>query len=123
FENRFNENLWMRFGVLYNQEMSGPLLVRLVDIDWQFAPRWSITGLLPIYGKVNYKLNERTTTGFSLFGLVTSYALSEPAYSSDYMERTSIDLTLFAKWNVAVNVFLEGRMGYARARRYKQYHK
>src|SRR5690554_5533336 len=123
FENRFNENLLMRFGVLYNQEMSGPLLVPLVDIDWQFAPRWSISGIIPIYGKVNYKLTERTTAGFSLFGLVTSYALSEPAYSNDYMERTSIDLTLFAKWKMVGNLFLEGRIGYALAREYKQYHK
>ena len=121
FENRFNKNLLMRFGVLYNQEMSGPLLVPLIDFDWQISPRWSITGLLPIYGKINYKISERTTTGFSLFGLVTSYALSNPDYSNDYIERTSIDLTLFAKWNVGGNIFLEGRLGYALARTYKQY--
>ena len=123
FENRFNKNLLMRFGVLYNQEMSGPLLVPLVDIDWQITPRWSITGLLPIYGKVNYKISERTTTGFSLFGLVTSYALSDPDYSMDYMERTSIDLSLFAKWKMVGNIYLEGRFGYALARRYNQYNK
>ncbi len=121
YENRFGDNLLMRFGVLYNQEMSGPLIVPLIDVDWKFASRWSITGLIPIYGKVNYELSERTTLGFSLFGLVTSYALSDVNYDTDYMERTSIDLALFAKWNVAGNIFLEGRLGYALARKYKQY--
>ncbi len=123
FENKFGENLLMRFGVLYNHEMSGPLLVPLIDINWKFAPRWSITGLIPIYGKVNYELTDRLTTGFSLFGLVTSYALSDPFYNTDYMERTSVDLALFAKWNLAGNIFLEGRVGYALARTYKQYDK
>lgn len=123
YANKFGENLLMRFGVMYNQELSGPLLVPLIDIDWKFAPHWSITGLIPIYGKVNYKLNEKLTTGISMFGLVTSYALSDPLYNTDYMERTSIDLTLFAKWNLAGNIFMEGRIGYALARNYNQYDK
>lgn len=123
YEKKYSENLRLRFGVMYNGELAGPLIVPLVDVDWKFAPRWSITGLLPIYGKVNYKLNDRTTTGISLFGLVTSYALSDEHYANDYMERTSIDITAFAKWNMMKNLFLEGRVGYALARNYKQYHK
>lgn len=123
FENKYSKNLLMRFGLLYNQELSGPLLVPLVDIDWKITPRWSITGLIPIYGKVNYELTERLTTGLSMFGLVTTYALSDPLYNTDYMERTSIDLTLFAKWNLTGNIFLEGRIGYALARNYNQYNK
>lgn len=123
YEKKYSENLRLRFGVMYNGEIAGPLVVPLVDVDWKFAPSWSITGLLPIYGKVNYKLNDRTTTGISLFGLVTSYALSDEHYANDYMERTSIDITAFAKWRVMKNMFLEGRIGYALARDYKQYHK
>ncbi len=123
YEKKYSDNLRMRFGVMYNGEMAGPLIVPLVDVDWKFAPKWSITGLLPVFGKVNYKLSDRTTTGVSFFGLVTSYALSDEQYANDYMERTSIDITAFAKWNVIKNVFLEGRIGYAFARNYKQYHK
>lgn len=123
YEKKYSENLRLRFGAMYNGELAGPLLVPLVDVDWKFAPKWSITGLLPIYGKVNYKINDRTTTGISLFGLVTSYALSDEHYANDYMERTSVDITAFAKWKVMKNVFLEGRIGYALARDYTQYHK
>lgn len=108
---------------MYNGEIAGPLVVPLVDVDWKFAPRWSITGLLPVYGKVNFKLNDRTTTGVNFFGLVTSYTLSDAHYANDYMERTSIDITAFAKWKVVKNIFIEGRIGYALARNYKQYHK
>src|SRR5690554_3039334 len=123
YEKKYGENLRLRFGAMYNGELSGPLLVPLVDVDWKFAPKWSITGLLPIYGKVNYKVNDRTTTGISLFGLVTSYALSDVHYATDYMERTSIDITAFAKWRILKNIFMEGRIGYALERNYKQYHK
>ena len=37
------------------------------------------------------------------------------------MERTSIDLSLFARYNLFGNVFAEGRLGYALDRNYEQY--
>jgi hypothetical protein len=37
------------------------------------------------------------------------------------MERTSIDLTLFGRWKMLGNLYLEGRAGYALGRNYAQY--
>jgi len=122
FEHRWNPNFMMRFGVMYNQEKSGPLLVPLFDINWQINNRWSVAGLFPIYLKINYKVSERFTAGLSHFGLITSYELHGEGYAGDYMERTSIDLCLFGRYNVAGNWYLEGRLGYALGRNYEQYH-
>ncbi len=121
YEKKFREGLKMGFGVMYNQEFFGPNLVPLVNLDWQISDRWSIAGLFPIYGKVKYKVNERFSTGWSHFGLITTYRLGDPAYEGDYMERKSIDETLFARYQLYGNIFLEGRFGYTLGRSYAQY--
>jgi len=121
YEHRFGENLRMRFGGMYNQEKSGPLLVPLVDVLWQISERWSLSGLFPIYGKLNYKATDDLSLGLSHFGLITSYELTDLNYAGDYMERTSIDLTFFTRVRMFGNWFAEGRFGYALDRNYEQY--
>ena len=123
FEKRFHDRLMMRFGALYNQEFFGPFMVPLVYVDWRFGKKWSLSGLLPIYGKLNYHASERLTVGLSEFGLITSYRLGVPEYRGDYIERKSIDITLFARYKVLGNFHLEGRAGYAMSREYGQYAK
>jgi len=120
YEKRYHEKLRMRYGFLFNQEKAGPLLVPLVDVLWQFRPKWSLSGLFPIYGKLNYQANEKLTVGISHFGLITSFDLGEELQGT-YMERTSIDLSLFARYNLFGNFFAEGRIGYALDRNYEQY--
>jgi len=121
YEKRYHEKLMMRFGLLYNQELFGPILTPLVHIDWQFAPKWSIVGMLPIYAKINYHASENLTMGFSHFGLTTTYRLGNIAYENDYIERSSIDLTLFLRQRIVGNIHIEGRFGYALSRKYEQY--
>jgi len=120
-ENKYSDNLTMRFGLLYNQEMFGPSLTPLIYLDWQISDRWSIAGMAPIYIKVNYKVNKNLTAGFSHFALITSYRLGNPAYLNDYIERGSIDLTLFVRQRIWNNIFVEGRAGFAVDRYYEQY--
>lgn len=121
FENRYSKNLMIRFGALYNSEQFGPSLTPLIHVDWELSPKWSISGMLPIYAKVNYKVNKNLITGFSHFALITSYRLGNLAYENDYIERSSIDLTLFARQRVFGNIYIEGRFGYAVGRKYAQY--
>lgn len=121
FENRWTPDFMMRFGFMYNQELGGPLLVPLFDVNWQISDKWSMAGLFPIYLKANYQASERWIVGFSHFGLITSYALHGKGFNGDYMERTSIDLTGFARWKMIGNWHLEGRAGFAIGRTYAQY--
>lgn len=121
YEKKFREGLKMGFGMMYNQEFSGPNLVPLINLDWKISERWSVAGLLPIYAKIKYKINEKFSAGLSHFGLVTTYRLGDEAYEGDYMERKSIDESLFARYQLFGNIFLEGRFGYAFGRSYAQY--
>ena len=121
FEHRFKKNLLMRFGVLYNGELFGPLLVPLIFADWQISERWWINGMFPINLKVGYTVNERLSAGFSHFGFITTYRINQDEFKSDYIERNSIDETIFLRYKVIGNFHLETRLGYSLSRVYEQY--
>ncbi len=121
YENRYNDKLKMGFGAMYNQEFFGPYMVPLINLDWKLNERWSIAGLLPIYVKIKYEINERLDVGFSHFGLTTSYRMGNIDYQGDYIERKSIDEALFARYQLDNNIFIEGRIGRTFGRSYAQY--
>lgn len=121
YKKKFHDQLTMAFGAMYNQELFGPYLVPLVDLDWQLSERWSITGLLPVYSKIKYKMNENLDLGIAHFGLITSYKLGAPENNGDYIERSSIDVTVYARQRIAGNLYVEGRFGRALGRNYAQY--
>lgn len=121
YENRYSDKLKMGFGAMYNHEFFGPYMVPLINLKWQLSERWSVNGLLPVYAKIKYIINDRLNAGISHFGLTTTYRLGDPEYEGDYMERKSIDETLFARYRLGANMYIEGRFGYAIDRSYVQY--
>ncbi|MFD1314774.1 DUF6268 family outer membrane beta-barrel protein [Namhaeicola litoreus] len=121
YDKQYHEGLKIGFGLLFNQEFYGPNFVPLVNVDWKINQKWSLAGMFPVYGKLTYKFNERFDAGWSHFGLVTTYRLGDDAYQGDYIERRSIDESFYARVQLLGNFFLEGRVGYAFGRSYKQY--
>lgn len=121
YDKRYRENLSVGFGLMYNQEFFGPNLVPLINLDWNINVKWSLSGMFPIYGKLKYKFNERLDGGWSHFGLLTTYRLGGDQYQGDYLDRRSIDETLYARYRLFGDFFIEGRFGYALGRSYKQY--
>lgn len=121
YEKKYSEDLTMRFGAQYNQEMGGPYAIPLVYLDWKVAEKWRINGMLPVYCKVNYLASEKLTTGFHFIGTIMSFKLNDDAYNTDYIERNAIDLSLFANYKITKNIHAELRGGYALDRTYEQY--
>ncbi|MBN1118045.1 MAG: hypothetical protein JXA77_12615 [Bacteroidales bacterium] len=121
YEKKLKENLTMGFGAMLNNDFFGPYLVPLINLNWNISEKFSITGMLPVYAKINYKVSDKFTFGISHFGLTTSFGLNGENYSTDYIERQSIDLGLFAAYNVANNIYIEARIGKSMSRVYKQY--
>jgi hypothetical protein len=121
YEKVYHNKLKVGYGVLYNQEAFGTNIVPLVNLDWKISERWSVSGLLPIYSKVKYKVNDNLNVGIHHFGLVTSYRLGDEAYQNDYIERRSIDIGLFARYLIYGGIHAEGRFGYSLGRSYAQY--
>ena len=121
YQNDINENLNLGFGAMYNQELFGPYMVPLFLLDWQVSDRWYLEGMIPVTFKVHYRVNEGLDVGFNHFGLITSYYLGDEDYAGDYMERQSIDLSLFARQRIYGNFFVEGMVGRTFGRSYTQY--
>lgn len=121
FENTYHENLMMRYGLMYNHELFGNMFVPLIHLDWMISSRWSFSGMLPIYGKLKYKASEQLELGLSHFGLITSFQIGDPEFNHDYIERKSIDLSLYGRYKVVGNIYFETRFGYAVGRSYTQY--
>lgn len=121
YQNDLSEHLNLGFGAMYNQELFGPYLVPLFLVDWQVSERWYIEGMVPVTLKVHYRVNEGLDVGFNHFGLITSYYLGDEEYAGDYMERQSIDLSLFARQRLYKNLFVEGMVGRTFGRSYTQY--
>ncbi len=121
YQNDLNENLSLGFGAMYNQEFFGPYLVPIFLLNWQVSERWFIEGMIPVTFKVHYRVNEGLEVGFNHFGLITSYWLGDEEYTGDYMERQSIDLSLFARQRLFSNFYIEAMAGRSFGRGYKQY--
>ncbi len=121
YEQVFNERLMMRFGLMANRDLFGPMFVPLVQVDWQLSDKLSFRGLVPIYTKLNYQVNEQLAFGLSHFGLITSFQTGDPAYAGDYFERKSIDLSLYSRYRLKGNIYAEVRGGYALGRAYRQF--
>lgn len=121
YQNDLSDNLNLGFGAMFNQELFGPYLVPIFLLDWQVSDRWYIEGMIPVTLKVHYRVTDGLEVGFNHFGLITSYALGEEAYAGDYMERQSIDLSLFARQRLFGNFYVEGMVGRTFGRGYKQY--
>lgn len=123
YERKHSKDLTMRYGLMYNREFFGNMFVPLVYLDWSVAPKWKIKGLFPIFTKITYQASEKLELGLSHFGMITSFQVGDENYEGDYIERTSIDLTLFARYRLAGNIHFETRAGYALGRSYKQFAK
>lgn len=116
-----SDRLTLGFGAIYNGELFGAYFVPILDVNWKFGERWRLKGMIPVTARVEYTVNENMLVGFNHFGLITSYALGDEAYAGDYMERQSIDLSLFARHRIAGNIFAEFMAGRALGRSYHQY--
>ncbi len=123
FEKRYSKTFLARYGLMYNRDLFGHMFVPLVFLDWKVSEKWSVNGMLPITCKVNYQAGEKLGVGFSLFGLITSYQLGESLMNEDYIERKSVDISLYSRYRLGGNVHLEGRFGYALGRSYRQFAK
>ena len=121
FERRFNDALKLGFGAMYNQERFGPYFVPLFILNWQVSSKLNINGLIPITARIEYKAKENLTIGINHFGMSTSYYLGDDAYAGDYIERLSIDPTLFVRQKLFGPLYLEAMVGRTIARGYKQY--
>jgi hypothetical protein len=107
-----------RVGVFYNQEFFGPYIVPVFYLDWSVTSKFKINGLIPIYGKIYYQPNPNFSAGLHFIGLTTTYRINEKNLENYYIDRRSIDVSLFSNIHLFDNLFIEGRLGYSVSKDY-----
>ena len=121
YKKKFRDELSIGFGAMYNTELFGPYMVPILDLYWKPAVKWTIWGMIPITARIEYAATDGMTVGFNHFGLITTYALGHEDYAGDYIERQSIDLSLFLRQRIGGPIFVEAMAGRALGRKYVQY--
>ncbi|MFC2104717.1 DUF6268 family outer membrane beta-barrel protein [Bacteroidota bacterium] len=121
YEKVKSDNYTWRVGVLYNQDFFGNYIVPVFYLDWNVTSKIKVKGLLPMSAKICTQPSEKLSYGLHFVGLTTSHRINEPGYENYYVERKSIDVSLFANINLFDNVFFEGRAGYSLSRDYGLY--
>jgi len=116
-----NENFLWKIGMYYNNEFFGPFVVPIFGLDWSLNDKVAISGDLPIYGKVNYKLNDKINAGLGYIALVSSYRLTE--FNDAYTSRFAIEPYLFTDVKLFKNTYFNAKLGYAISRSYPIYAK
>lgn len=118
YEKIKSDDLTYRLGVLYNQEFFGTYIVPVVYLDWNLTSKLKIKGLLPVYGKLYMQPTENLSYGLHFIGLTTTYRVNENGFKNAYIDRRSIDVSLFTNFHIWDNIFFEGRAGYSLSKDY-----
>jgi len=121
YEKIKNDDFTWRIGVLYNEEFFGTYIVPVVYLDWDLTSKFKIKGLLPVYAKAYIQASEKVEAGLHFIGLTTSYRINEQNFENFYVDRRSIDLSLFTNIHLWDNIFFEGRVGYSLSKDYGLY--
>ena len=111
---RINEDLVLGYGIYTNNELFGQLLTPILGIDWQISDKWRLFGNFPMYTTLSYDINDRWNAGLHYIGLVTSFKNDDT-----YIERQSLDFSLFLEYYLTSQLVAQVKAGYPVGRKYE----
>lgn len=113
-----NENFSYAFGVYYNREFFGHLLVPVLGIDWQPNQKTSVFGNLPINVTVDHKLTENISAGFYFQASSASYRLGK-MYQEAYLQKLSQEISFYLDSYITRSFVFTAKLGYSLGREYQ----
>lgn len=122
YNKRSSETFLWKVGLYFNTEFFGPFVVPLFGLNWNVSDKLYILGDLPIWAKVNYQVSNPFAFGVGYKALVGSYRLSGD-FKDAYTSRFAIEPYFYLDFEVAKNIFLNGKAGYTMSRKYPIYAK
>jgi len=122
YSKRTSDKFLWKAGMYVNTEFFGLFVVPVFGLDWDISEKFSISGDIPIWAKINYQATKKFSTGFAYIALVSTYRLTGD-FNNAYTSRYAIEPYLYADFEVIKNIFLRGKLGYAIDRKYPVYAK
>lgn len=124
FKLKKHEGLNYKFGMYYNNELSGHFLVPMFGFYYlNKNKRFEANIILPLLADLNYKLTDRFYIGCNFNGQLRSYHLNDNISdkTNTYVSKSSNELFVYLKTNVTKNILIYTKVGQSFARTYKVY--
>ena len=98
------------FGLGYQYQFSGSQLIPLVTTIWRISDNVTLSGLLPIIPRLEFKLNDKWSLGGGINGDYGSYRLG--AFDNRYMQYQNWSFGGTAKYKATTRLQLGGFLGF-----------
>ncbi|WP_424289217.1 DUF6268 family outer membrane beta-barrel protein [Eudoraea sp.] len=122
FSHTKTKKLKYSYGLFYNSEEFGPLIVPIFGIYYKSPnDRLEASILLPLLVDINYTLGKRTNIGSNFDGIGNSFAISNPSFPDTYVNRNTNDLYFYFEYELTSSLNIRFKTGYSFFRNYRIY--
>lgn len=112
---KHTENFKLKYGLYYNQEFFGPLIVPIVGLDWKVSERMRIFGNLPINATGEYTVSKRFSTGIYFNANTASYLYDK---QKTYIHKSTLELSAFGDLYLTKTLVFQTKLGYTFGREF-----
>jgi hypothetical protein len=117
--NKTNAVFGYSFGIAYSRRYKNNIISPIAGFTWNPSNDWNIVGRVPVYFKVQHRLNPNLFVGAELSGNSITSLSTSPDY--DFVWLHERNLGLFTDWKLYKKWWLSGMLGYSLNRSIKTY--
>lgn len=111
-----------KYGVYYNGEYFGPMIVPLFGFNWKINKKWRLKTIIPMNLELSYFPRKRFRTGLFFEGINASYLIIHNNETNDfYVDKADNNLSWFTEFNLGKNIWFHFKAGYSILRGYDTY--
>jgi len=117
-----SEDFQWKYGIYYNGEYFGPMIVPLFGFNWRMNEKWRLKMVIPMNLEVSYFPGKRFRTGLFFEGVNASYRIVHNDIDNDfYVDKADNNLSYFSEFNLGKNIWFHVKAGYSILRGYDTY--
>ena len=109
-----------KYGVYYNAEFFGPMIVPLFGFNWKINEKWRLKTVIPINFELSYQPKSWFRSGLFFEGINASYRVfNYSTIKDDYLDKADNNISLFSEIHLGKNIWLHGKAGISIIRQYR----
>ncbi len=119
-----SERTQYRFGAFYNSALYGPAVFAVLGFYHKSEnKKWTWDFRLPIDADINYKINNKFSTGIHFDAMLRSYYLNDPLFNSsnEYIVKSTQEPFLYMNYSPAKNFVFMLKLGHSAFRHYRMF--
>lgn len=117
-----SENFDWKYGVYYNGEFFGPMIVPLLGFNWKINEAWRFKLTVPLTLELAFMPSDKFRTGLRFDGVNASYMyqlVPGESWSNRYIDKADNNAWLFAEFTPGANIWIHLRGGHSVIRKYR----